>query len=182
MSDPKGPQAREIVRTEVRHRGTVKVFDKGFGFITPDGGGADVFAHFSDISSSGYKRLEPGEPVSFVIAAEEQRRKAVRIRRLDTRLPFEKFAICPKLEAQLAVVSRRQGTLAALQGVGALYERMAQVGNAPRRVFLPKTPPALRGPLALRSSERGRARAGSAESRRTPGPAGRCRRCRCRFR
>jgi cold shock CspA family protein len=101
-ADPKGPQAREIVRTEVRHRGVVKVFDKGFGFITPDGGGADVFAHFSDIASAGYKRLEPGEPVSFVIAAEEQRRKAVRIRRLDTRLPFEKFATCPKLEAQLA--------------------------------------------------------------------------------
>ena len=99
--DPKGPQAREIIRTEIRHRGAVKTFDKGFGFIARTDGGPDVFVHFSDIATSGYKRLEPGEQVSFAIAA-EGRQKAVRVRRLDTRLPFEKFAVCPHLEAQLA--------------------------------------------------------------------------------
>ena len=101
-SDPKGPQARDIVRIDIRHRGVVKLFDKGFGFISPVDGGPDVFVHFSDIATAGYKRLEPGEPVSFAIAVEERRQKAVRVRRLDTRLPFEQFAICPKLETQLA--------------------------------------------------------------------------------
>jgi len=99
--DAKGPQARNIVRTEVRHRGIVKTFDKGFGFITPPDGGPDVFVHFSDIATAGYKRLEAGERVSYAIVTEERRQKAVRVRRLDTRLPFERFAVCPNLEPQL---------------------------------------------------------------------------------
>jgi cold shock protein len=47
--------------------GTVKWFnaDKGFGFITPDGGGKDVFAHFSAIASSGYRSLEENQRVEF---------------------------------------------------------------------------------------------------------------------
>ena len=47
--------------------GTVKWFnaDKGYGFITPDGGGADLFVHFSAIQSSGYKTLEDGRKVRF---------------------------------------------------------------------------------------------------------------------
>jgi CspA family cold shock protein len=47
--------------------GTVKWFnaDKGYGFITPDGGGADLFVHFSAIQSSGYKTLEEGAKVEF---------------------------------------------------------------------------------------------------------------------
>ena len=48
--------------------GTVKWFnsDKGFGFITGEDG-KDVFAHFSQIQSSGYKSLEEGQEVSFEI-------------------------------------------------------------------------------------------------------------------
>jgi cold shock protein len=47
--------------------GLVKWFNdaKGFGFITPDGGGADVFIHFSAIAMEGYKTLKQGARVSF---------------------------------------------------------------------------------------------------------------------
>ena len=47
--------------------GTVKWFNatKGFGFITPDDGSADVFAHFSSIEGSGYRELIEGQKVDF---------------------------------------------------------------------------------------------------------------------
>lgn len=47
--------------------GTVKWFnsEKGFGFITPDGGGEDVFAHFSAIQAGGYRSLDENQRVSF---------------------------------------------------------------------------------------------------------------------
>ena len=47
--------------------GTVKWFnaEKGFGFIAPEDGSADVFAHYSSIASSGYRSLEEGQKVEF---------------------------------------------------------------------------------------------------------------------
>lgn len=47
--------------------GTVKWFNdaKGFGFITPDDGSADVFAHFSAVASDGFRSLAEGQQVSF---------------------------------------------------------------------------------------------------------------------
>lgn len=47
--------------------GTVKWFNdsKGFGFITPEGGGKDLFAHFSAIQGSGFKTLSEGQRVKF---------------------------------------------------------------------------------------------------------------------
>jgi CspA family cold shock protein len=47
--------------------GTVKWFNgtKGFGFITPDAGTADLFVHFSAIDASGYRELAEGQRVTF---------------------------------------------------------------------------------------------------------------------
>lgn len=49
--------------------GTVKWFNdaKGFGFITPDGGGKDLFVHFSAIQGSGFKTLKENDKVQFEI-------------------------------------------------------------------------------------------------------------------
>lgn len=49
--------------------GTVKWFNdaKGFGFIEPDGGGSDVFAHFSAISMDGFRTLKQGSRVNFEV-------------------------------------------------------------------------------------------------------------------
>ncbi len=49
--------------------GTVKWFnpEKGFGFITPNGGGPDVFVHYSEIQASGYRSLEENQAVSYTV-------------------------------------------------------------------------------------------------------------------
>ncbi|MFI6098068.1 cold-shock protein [Lentzea sp. NPDC051213] len=49
--------------------GTVKWFnaEKGFGFIEQDGGGADVFVHYSNIAAQGFRELQEGQKVSFEI-------------------------------------------------------------------------------------------------------------------
>ena len=51
-------------------QGTVKWFneDKGYGFITPDGGGDDLFVHYSTIAGEGFRSLEEGAKVSYEAA------------------------------------------------------------------------------------------------------------------
>jgi len=57
--------------------GVVKWFnpDKGFGFIAPDGGGADVFVHISAVERSGLTGLREGEAVSFEIQTDPRKGK-----------------------------------------------------------------------------------------------------------
>ena len=64
--------------------GIVKWFngDKGYGFITPDDGGADVFAHFSAIQSSGYRTLEENQKVEFDVTEGQKGPQAENIRPL----------------------------------------------------------------------------------------------------
>lgn len=65
--------------------GTVKWFNdsKGFGFITPENGGDDLFAHFSAIQSSGFKTLKEGQRVNFDVTTGPKGQQAANIRPLD---------------------------------------------------------------------------------------------------
>lgn len=64
--------------------GKVKWFnaEKGFGFITPDQGGADVFAHFSAIEGRGYRSLNEGQAVEFEVNEGPKGPQAAEIRPL----------------------------------------------------------------------------------------------------
>ncbi len=65
--------------------GTVKWFNetKGYGFITPDGGGEDLFAHFSAIQVKGFKVLREGQKVSFEVTQGQKGKQASNITPLD---------------------------------------------------------------------------------------------------
>jgi CspA family cold shock protein len=61
--------------------GTVKWFNdaKGFGFITPDEGSEDLFAHFSAIKANGFKSLQEGQRVSFEVSTGPKGKQASNI-------------------------------------------------------------------------------------------------------
>ncbi|MEQ1439823.1 cold-shock protein [Fontimonas sp. SYSU GA230001] len=64
--------------------GTVKWFNdaKGFGFITPEGGGEDLFAHFREIQGTGFKTLKEGQKVQFEVRRGPKGLQAAAIRPL----------------------------------------------------------------------------------------------------
>ena len=63
-------------------QGTVKWFnaEKGFGFIAQDGGGPDVFVHYSAIESSGYRSLDEGQRVEFEVNQGQKGPQADKVR------------------------------------------------------------------------------------------------------
>jgi CspA family cold shock protein len=71
--------------------GTVKWFNdaKGFGFIQPDGGGADAFAHFSAIQMEGFKTLQEGHRVDFELTQGAKGLMAANIQAAKDTRPFE---------------------------------------------------------------------------------------------
>jgi CspA family cold shock protein len=64
-------------------KGTVKWFSnqKGYGFITPDGGGKDVFVHHSAIQGDGYKTLDEGQNVDFDVTQGPKGEQAANVRK-----------------------------------------------------------------------------------------------------
>jgi cold shock CspA family protein len=78
----RGPKSRK--KDDDMATGTVKWFnsEKGYGFIAPDDGTADVFAHFSAIDSSGYRNLEEGQKVEFDTERGQKGPQAANIRAL----------------------------------------------------------------------------------------------------
>jgi CspA family cold shock protein len=62
--------------------GTVKWFngEKGYGFITQDAGGPDVFVHWSAIAGDGYKNLQEGQRVDFETSQSQKGLQAVNVR------------------------------------------------------------------------------------------------------
>ena len=61
-----------------RVQGTVKWFngEKGYGFITPSNGGADLFVHYSEIQASGFRTLDEGAKVEFEITEGKKGKQA----------------------------------------------------------------------------------------------------------
>jgi CspA family cold shock protein len=77
--------AESTVPTGEETYGTVKWFSrmKGWGFIEPDGGERDVFVHYESIIGEGFRNLEKGERVRFVIEDSPKGPKAVNVSPLD---------------------------------------------------------------------------------------------------
>jgi len=67
--------------------GTVKIWQKerGYGYITPDDGGDDIFVHFNGIEMDGFKSLIQGERVEYVLVQGHQNYQAARVQPIKTK-------------------------------------------------------------------------------------------------
>lgn len=65
-------------------KGTVKWFSdqKGYGFITPDGGGTDVFLHFSALQGEGFKSVKEGQAVSYEVIEGPKGKQAENVKKV----------------------------------------------------------------------------------------------------
>jgi CspA family cold shock protein len=72
----------QSVRKIKMAQGTVKWFNeaKGFGFITPEGGGADLFVHFSEIQANGFRTLQENQRVEFTVTQGKKGPQASQVR------------------------------------------------------------------------------------------------------
>jgi len=75
-------QINQSVRKIKMAQGTVKWFNeaKGFGFITPEGGGADLFVHFSEIQANGFRTLQENQRVEFTVTQGKKGPQASQVR------------------------------------------------------------------------------------------------------
>jgi cold shock protein len=84
LGSKKRPVAQSTNQGERMATGTVKWFNdaKGYGFITPDDGSEDLFAHFSAINMSGFKTLKEGQKVSFDVVQGPKGKQASNIQKV----------------------------------------------------------------------------------------------------
>src|SRR4051812_10971980 len=113
--------------------GTVKWFnaEKGFGFATPDGGGPDVFVHYSAIQSSGYRSLDEGQRISFDVQQGQKARRAATVTPL---CPSERMAAPTPPNTDTAPVGTPGGGRCRVggQGAGGTYPPIsADISRAP---------------------------------------------------
>lgn len=73
-----------VQRNTFMPQGTVKWFnaDKGFGFITPDEGGADLFVHHTAIQGTGFKTLDENQRVSFEVGQGQKGPQATNVNKI----------------------------------------------------------------------------------------------------
>ncbi|MCB0835663.1 MAG: DUF3825 domain-containing protein [Bacteroidetes bacterium] len=97
----KGPKACQVSRITDRLKGTIKNFNKGYGFVEEYESGTKYFLHHSDVQGNGFKRIESEFEVEFSPFESEKGLQAKEVVIIDTRFPLEKFANLGKLQQHL---------------------------------------------------------------------------------